>query len=382
MTEARIIGLGVHPFGRHSLSGADQGVVAINEALKDAGLQWTDIQFAYGGSMQAGHPDTIIPKLGPLTGIHFANAVNGCATGGSALSSATFAIKSGDYDLGLVVGFDKHPRGAFAAKPEDNDLPAWYGETGMMLTTQFFAMKIMRYMDQFGISETTLAKIAAKAFRNASKTPHAWRRQPLSVEEILASPMVNDPLRKYMFCNPAEGAVALIVASDKRARELGRDGVRIRSVAMRSRPPGSFEVWAPSLDVERGGSATEIASRAAYDLAGAGPEDIDVCQLQDTESGAEVMHLAENSFCRDGEQEAWVRDGATEIGGRLPVNTDGGCLGCGEPIGASGLRQIYETSLQLLGRADGRQVENARLGYTQVYGSPGVSAVAVLERAA
>ncbi len=124
-----------------------------------------------------------------------------------------------------------------------------------------------------------------------------------------------------------------------------------------------------------------IASRAAYEMAGVGPGDIDVAQLQDTESGAEIMHMAENGFCTDGEQEQWLAEGRTEIGGAMPINTDGGCLACGEPIGASGLRQIYENAQQLSGRAGARQVPGApRLGYSHVYGAPGVSGVAILER--
>jgi acetyl-CoA acetyltransferase len=150
---------------------------------------------------------------------------------------------------------------------------------------------------------------------------------------------------------------------------------------MRTRPPGSFEVFAPSLEVTRGGSATELASQAAWDSAGLGPADVDVAQLQDTESGAEIIHMAENGFCAHGAQEALIAAGETLIGGRLPINTDGGCLACGEPIGASGLRQVYENVEQLRGRATRRQVSGARIGYSQVYGAPGVSACVVLEKA-
>jgi acetyl-CoA acetyltransferase len=115
-------------------------------------------------------------------------------------------------------------------------------------------------------------------------------------------------------------------------------------------------------------------------MAAVAPADIDVAQIQDTESGAEIMHMAENGFCEDGEQEQWLATGATSLGGRLPMNTDGGCMACGEPIGASGLRQVYENVQQLRGRAPGRQVENARLGYSQVYGIPGIAAAVILER--
>ncbi|MEM8633802.1 MAG: thiolase family protein [Pseudomonadota bacterium] len=376
-TDVYIVGAGIHPFGRHDISGLDQGVFAVREALKDVELDWEDMQFAFGGSAAAGAADAMLPRLG-LTGTQFINVANGCATGGSALLSGYWAIKSGEFDLGLVTGFDKHPRGPFNADPEDKGLPKWYGETGLMMTTQFFAMKIRRYMEQFGISETSLGRISEKAFKNGAKTPHAWRREPVDFETIMASQMLSDPLRKFMFCSPAEGGVALILASRKKALQLGRTSCRVRGAAVRTRPEGSFEVFAPSINIQRGKSPTELASAAAFELANLGPEDIDIAQLQDTESGAEIMHLAENGFCVDGEQERMLNDGETELTGRLPVNTDGGCLACGEPIGASGLRQVFENVVQLRHEAGARQVENAHVAYSQVYGAPGLSAVCII----
>jgi len=376
-----IIGAGIHPFGRTpGLTGLQQGVFAVRQALERAGLAWHDIQFAFGGSDAAGNADTMVAELG-LTGIPFINVANGCATGGSAMFGAYSTIKSGEFDLGLAVGFDKHPRGSFSPLPRDWGLPDWYGETGLMLTTQFFAMKIQRYMSMHGITPRTLGAVAEKAFANGVLADHAWRREPVDLDTIMDSAMVSDPLTKFMFCSPGEGAVALILASGKRARELGLPAVRLRAAAVRSRPPGSFEVFSPALDIERGGSPTTVASEAAYAMAGVGPEDIDIAQLQDTEAGAEIMHMAENGFCADGEQTAWIAEGRTRIGGALPVNTDGGCLACGEPIGASGLRQVYENYVQLIGAAGARQVPGKlRLGYSHVYGAPGVSAVAIVER--
>ena len=381
MSDVCIVGIGIHPFGRtDGVSGVDQGVFAVREALRDAGMDWPDVQFAYGASDAAGNPDTMVDRLG-LTGMQFINVRNGCAAGGSALFSAQMAIKSGEFDIGLAVGFDKHPRGAFNALPSEYNLPEWYGEAGYMITTQFFAMKIMRYMQQFGIAPATLGKVAEKAFRNAVHAPHAWRREPVDLDTIMNAPLVSDPYTKFMFCSPAEGGVALILASEKKARELGKPLIRLKAATMRTRPQGSFEVFAPSIDIERGGSATNIASRDAFALAGIGPQDIDIAQLQDTEAGAELMHMAENGFCKDGEQEQWLAEGRTEIGGALPVNTDGGCLACGEPIGASGLRQVYENVVQLRGDGGGRQVPgDPKTAYTHVYGAPGVSAVTILER--
>jgi acetyl-CoA acetyltransferase len=138
-------------------------------------------------------------------------------------------------------------------------------------------------------------------------------------------------------------------------------------------------VFSPWLAPERGPSPTVGAARGAFEMAGIGPDEIDVAQIQDTESGAEVMHLAETGLCQDGEQEDMIQLGETEIAGRLPVNTDGGCLANGEPIGASGLRQVYESVLQLRGRAGARQVpDDPRTAFTHVYGAPGISACTVL----
>ncbi|MEP0189270.1 MAG: thiolase family protein [Erythrobacter sp.] len=380
-----IIGAGIHPFGRtEERTGREQGVFAVRQALADAGLDWTDMECAYGGSAAAGSADIMVNELG-LTSLPFTNVANGCATGGSALASAQQAIASGMYDLALAVGFDKHPRGAFNAKPSQYGLPEWYGQTGMMLTTQFFALKIQRYMQLHGISRESLGLVAAKAFRNGAVTPHAWRRSEIDLETIMNAPMINDPLTKFMFCAPAEGGVALIMASEKKMKELGADGVRIANVSVRTRPPDSFEVFQAGVSIKEGGKPTVLASKAAFEGAGIGPDDIDVAQLQDTESGAEIMHMAENGFCKDGEQEEWLANGWSDRGGKLPINTDGGCLACGEPVGASGLRQVYENVEQLRGRGGERQVAGAdgngpKVGYSHVYGAPGLSAVAILER--
>ena len=379
--EVAIVGIGMHPFGRTpDVSGQDQGVYAVRQALKDAGVEWKDIQFAFGGSQAAGHADTMVSKLG-LTGLQFINVANGCATGGSALFSAANTIASGAFDLGIAIGYDKHERGAFRIKTKEQGLGDWYGKQGLALTTQFFGMKINRYMEKYDISHNTLAKISAKAFRNAEHNPNAWRRQPISEEQILESDMLSYPLTKFMFCSPAEGGVALILARADQAHKYTDTPIYLNAAVVRSRRWGSFEVMAPWIALDDAAGPTVDTSQAAFEMAGIGPEDIDVAQLQDTESGAEIMHMAENGFCEDGDQEQWLAEGRTEIGGRIPVNTDGGCLANGEPVGASGLRQVYENVLQLRGGAGRRQVpDNPSVAYTHVYGAPGISGVTILSR--
>lgn len=381
MTDVAIVGIGMHPFGRtDGVSGMEQGVVAVRRALADAGVQWGDVQFAFGGSDAAGKADTMVSLLG-LTGLPFINVANGCATGGSALISAYNTINSGAAELGMAIGFDKHPRGAFDPKPAEWGLGEWYGTTGLMLTTQFFGLKIQRYLHDHGLSERVLAKVAAKAFRNGARNPNAWRRKPMSEEEILEAPMIAHPLTQYMFCSPAEGAVALLLCRADRAHEYTDRPVFLKAATVRSRRFGSFEVFSPWLSIERGPSPTVDAATAAFEMAGLGPSDIDVAQVQDTESGAEVMHMAECGLCADGEQEELIASGATEIGGRLPINTDGGCIANGEPIGASGLRQVYENVLQLRGDAGEHQVPgDPATAFSHVYGAPGISACTILTR--
>jgi len=236
-------------------------------------------------------------------------------------------------------------------------------------------------MREYGVTRGARARVDKRAVRNGSQNEMAWRRNPLSEEQILEAPVLSDPLTQYMFCNPGEGAVALIVCRADQAHRYSSEPIFIRSCVNRTRRFGSFEVFAPSIPVDLDGGPTIDASKAAFEQAGLGPDDIDLAQLQDTESGAEVMHMAENGFCEHGEQERMIQLGETEIGGRLPVNTDGGCLANGEPIGASGLRQVYENVVQLRGQAGPRQVPgDPQVAYTHVYGAPGVSGVTILSR--
>ena len=376
-----IIGTGLKPFGRHEgVSAIQMGVEAAQAALDDAGLAWSDIQLAFSGSLEVLQPDTMISHMG-LTGIPFTTLYNGCATGGNLLLSAANAITAGAGDIAIAVGMDKHPRGAFSVGDtlESIGLGQWYGETGLALNPQYFAMKTRRYMHDYGITEDCLHRTAVKAFENGARTDHAWRRKAIPYDEIASASMVCDPLRKYHFCSPSEGAAAVILCRADMAARFTSSPVALRADVFRTRLYGSFETLSPSTPVKDAPSPSVQASKAAFEMAGVGPEDIDVAQLQDTEVGHEIMHLAECGFCADGDQEKLVRDGETAPDGRIPVNTDGGLLANGEPIGASGLRQVHEVCLQLRGQAGRHQVPGKpKTGFTHVYGFPGVSCVTVL----
>jgi acetyl-CoA acetyltransferase len=378
MNDVAIIGVGLHPFGRFDKSAMQMGAEAIQAALYDAGLEWKDIQFGVGGSYEVCNPDAVTRLVG-LTGIPFTDVFNACATAASATQFCADTIRLGKYDIGIAVGMDKHPRGAFTDDPAKLALPQWYAENGQFVTTKFFGMKANRYLHEHGISQETLAKVAAKNFRNGALNPNAFRRKPISEEEILASPVLNYPLTQYMFCAPDEGAAAVIMCNADIAHRFPSKPVYLKAAEIRTRRYGAYEVHATSAPLEEDVSPTVYASRAAFEAAGVAPEDVDVIQLQDTDAGAEVIHMAEAGFCADGEQEKLLADAATEIGGPMPVNTDGGLIANGEPIGASGLRQVHELVRQLRGQASERQVPGEpRVGFAQVYGAPGTSAATIL----
>ena len=375
-----IIGVGLHPFGRFEKTAMEMGADAIQLALTDAGVDWKDIQFGFGGSYEVSNPDAVTRLVG-LTGITFTNVFNACATSASAIQQTADTIRLGKYDIGIAIGMDKHPRGAFTDDPAKLALPQWYAQNGQFVTTKFFGIKANRYIHDHNISEETLARVANKNFRNGVLNPNAFRRKEISVEEIMASPVLNYPLRQYMFCAPDEGAAAVIMCRADIAHRYADKPVYVRASEIRTRRFGSYEVHATSAPLEEDVSPTVYAARAAYEAAGIGPEDVDIAQLQDTDAGAEIIHMAETGLCADGDQEKLLADGATEIHGSLPINTDGGLIANGEPIGASGLRQMHELVLQLRGEAGERQVAgDPRVGYAQVYGAPGTAAVTILSR--
>jgi len=373
-----VVGAARTVFGRFDGEDSELAEQAIRGALADSGLTWSDVQFAVGGTNGETKPDNLVSRMG-LTGLPFVTVKNGCATGGVALMTARNGLLAEGDDIACVVGYDNHARGAFNASPARYGIGDWYGETGMMVTTSYFALKIQRYLHEHGIDPRALGYAAEKAFAYASDHPFTWRRKPVSVDEAMDADMINDPLTRFMFCSPDAGATSLVLARGPRAFDLCDRPVRLASVALRGRRPGSFEVFSTWLSPGERTSPSIDASAAAFENAGIVPADVQVAQLQDTESGAEIIHLAETGLVAHGAQTEGYLHGDFAIDGRLPVNTDGGLLANGEPVGASGLRQVYEVVRQLQGRADGQQVPGApSIGFTHVYGAPGISACTVL----
>lgn len=381
MTDVVILGIGIHPFGRFDKSYQQLGAEAAIAALGDAGLEWKQMQFAYLSKMYlpATSGARILKALG-CTGIPIVDVEAACASGGAALRQSILAIQSGQSDLGLVLGVEKMPRGFM--DPSMIYSP-WQIELGLSLNPAYWSLRARRHMHDYGTTEEQIAQVAFKNHKNSVHNPNSMYQKEFSFEEILGSPLVCDPIRRLEICAPNDGAAALVVASAKRAKELGlyEQAIKIaacsHTIARYSadlRCP--IEVLSATADNP---GPTEEAGKLAYAQAGVGPKDIDCFEVQDTDAFCEIEALEGLGLCEPGEGGRLAADGVTAIGGSHPVNMSGGLISKGEPVGASHLGQLVEIVMQLRGTAGPRQVEGARLGLGHVLGAGGNCAVTILQ---
>ena len=371
----RIAGVGLHPFGRFDeRSVIDMGRVAVRQALAMAALGPGGFQAAFCGTVYsgvaAGH--RVLSSLG-LTGIPIVNVEAGCASGGAALRLGLQAIRSGECDTVLVFGMEKMPRGVI----DSSFFEPWQKLAGLSPAPAFFALRARKLMRDSGVTLEHLARVSVKNHKRGVENPYAMFRKEITLEAVLASPIVCDPLRLYMLCSPNEGAAAVVLRAGSNPGD-----VTIAAAALRSHLPGRVlgEHTPLSGTVnDEIPSPTELAARAAYEEAGLGPDDLDVAEVQDTDSGRELLSYEELSFCGPGEAAAWLDRGAADRGGRLPVNMSGGLLSKGEPLGASALAQIVEVFWQLRGEAGARQVDGARTGLCHTVGRGANACVVILQ---
>jgi len=379
-----IAGVGMHPFGRHKNKSPETlSLHAIKAAMLDAGVSYPDIELVLCGKVvhkKEGEGIDLMMKLG-MTGVPIYQVNAMCATGGAMLKLAADAINSGSCEVVLVFGFDKH-EGMFQNLGEQ-----WQNELGMKASPISFATVAQRYMHEYGATEEDFARVAVKAHKNAANNPYAMFRNLISVEDVLESKMVAYPLHLYNFCSPNDGAAATIVCNEKAAQRLGiRKTIKIASTVMQTAqyPPAVLEPANQySVDISNGVGTpvVSLAAAKAYEAAGIGPQDIDVCEVQDTDSSHELVHIEQLGLCAEGEAYKLLREGVFDITGRLPVNPSGGIQCKGEPPGASGLGQICEIVWQMRGEAGARQISQAaRTGLCQVFGWNHVAAVTILQK--
>ena len=379
MAKAMIVGVGMTRFGRHPDKHFTQlGAEAIEEALADANMDFRDIQQAFCSRvyLPSSTGARVMEVMG-RTGISCPDVEGACGAAVVGLRQAMIMVETGQVDIALAFGVEKIGKGFM---PPNILYEDWQCQMGMTQNPQYWALNAMRHMHDYGTTELQIAEVAAKAKRNGALNPKAFFQTPMSVEQIMASTMVTDPLRLYMLCSPVDGAGAAIVCNEKIAHRYSSQPVElVACIHAVSRFP---LLNASSFCATPTGNPSVFAStsQAAYEHAGIGPENIDVVEVQDNDAFSEIEYYEELGFCAKGEGGRLVDEGATEIGGRLPVNTSGGLQARGEPLGASHYGQIYEIVKQIRGQAGPRQVANARVGLAQVFGAWGHCGVTLMKR--
>ena len=376
--EVVVAGVGLHPFGRFPDKDlASLALDAVVEALKDSGVRWKDIPIAYFGhvyyhGMSVG--ETTLSKLG-LTGIPVINVENACSSGSTAFWQAYWGITSGIFDLALAFGAEKVPSGPVtvtaAASPD-----RYIGSDHMMAG---YALRMRRYMEDTGAPATALAQVAVKARQNAALNPYAHRKDTYTVEEVLNSRPIADPLTLYQCCPTSEGAAAAVLCAKDALESYSIDKKRAVRIAAAALTSGNYNgkgsdhsAFSPY--------RTEPAARQAYEMSGIGPDDVDLVQVHDAATIGELQQLEALHLVPWGEAWRATTEGRTGLAGDIPTNTDGGLLAMGHPFGASGIRMIHETVTQLRQEAGPRQVANARVGLAQCSGAGDVTTVHILTR--
>jgi acetyl-CoA acetyltransferase len=374
-----ITGVGMHPFGRFDgVSTTDMGVVAVRAALREAGIGKGGFQAAFCGTayggVATGHK--VLSRLG-MTGMPIVDVEAGCASGGAALMLAAGAIRAGQYDTVLVFGTEKMPKGIIRS----SFFEPWQEEAGLAATPAFFGLRAQRLCLTSGVTKEHLARVVVKNRRHGAANPDAMYQKDTSVEEVLASRVVCEPLHLFMLCSPNEGAAALVLR--RSGLPAAAAPVTLAAAVLRSHIPGpvlSESTPLAGLTDDAVPAPTTLAATAAYEEARLGPEDLDVVECQDTDAARELGSCEELGLCEPGGSAALLDSGATELGGRLPVNPSGGLLSKGEPLGASALGQVVELVRQLRDECGPRQVAGARTALSHTVGRGANAGVVILTR--
>jgi len=365
MRDVKVLGAAIGKFGRHPDQTIEEmAAPVIREALADAGVPFGRIEAAYCGSAYSmmGTGIRVINAVG-VTGIPVTNYEQACASSSTAFREAHRAVAAGLHDVVLVAGYELMGRGLLTTAPADDpDL-----RMGLQVMPVHYALKAREYMDKYGAPREAFAEVAAKSHRNGALAPHAQYQTPMTREEVLAGRPISDPLTIFECSPTSDGATAVVVCAESVARQF--DGYQ-RSITIAGWAAGT-----DSASKEEGNDSTiRHLGALAYEDAGVGPADIGVTQLHDAFSPGEILRMEALGLCPEGEGAALTLAGATAINGSIPINTDGGLLSRGHPVGATGLAQIVEVRLQLLGEAGPRQVEDTpAVGLCQNSGLGGVN---------
>jgi len=378
MSEVYILGTDMIRFGRFPDKTVPQiGAQAALMALDDAGLGIRDMQALYCGNLfqaSAMVGQRILQEIGQ-TGVPVVNTANACATGATAFREAWMAIKAGMYDLVLAVGVEQMGKGLLGGTGGARGIPK-EGLLGSGTMPAVFAEAGMEHARKYGTTFEQFAKISVKNHHHSTLNPKAMYQKETPLEEVMNAEMIAYPNTKLMCSVNVDGSAAAVLASERKARELGMQrAVRVRASVLTSDPWQERDLVMPDVN-----TCTRNAAKAAYEMAGVGPHDIDLVELHDCFATAEMLHYENLGLCGDGEAGKMIDEGQTALGGRIPVNVSGGLLSKGHPLGATGIANLYEVSTHLRGEAGKRQVAGAKLGLTHVIGLGSACAIHVLEK--
>ena len=393
--EVAVLGVGMHPWGKWGRNVVEYGVVAAEAALDDAGVGWRDIQYVAGAdTIRNGYPgfiagSTFAQALG-WSGTRVGSCYAACASGAHAVNMARAQILAGFCDVALVVGADTTPKGFFApVGGERRDDPDWLRFHLLGATNPtYFALYARRRMEVYGATPADFARVKVKNSRHGLANPNARYRKEVTVDEVLASPIVADPRHLLEICATSDGAAAMVLSSMEYARRHGpSQPVRVAAVSTVTPTFPNAVIEMPNFATDSG-AVTAPAERtfrdsiaaAAYEEAGIGPEDLDVAEVYDLSTALELAWYENIGLCKEGEAERLLNDGDTTLGGRIPVNPSGGLACFGEAIPAQAIAQVCELTWQLRGEATGRQVDGAGVGLSINQGLFGHGSSVIVKR--
>jgi acetyl-CoA acetyltransferase len=380
MTDAYIVGVDMIKFGRFPDKTVPQlGAEAALMALDDCGLQIQDMEALYCGNLgqaSAMVGQRVLQEIGQ-TGIPVVNVSNACATGATAFREAWASVKAELYDCVLAVGVEQMGKGLLGGAGGKTGIPK-EGLVGSGTMPAVFAEAGMEHARKHGTTFEQFAKVSVKNHHHSTLNPKAMYQIETPLEEVMNAEMISYPNTKLMCSVNVDGSAAAVICSESKAKELGlmKRAIKVRASVLTSDPWQERDLVMPDVN-----SCTRKAAKAAYEMAGIGPEDVDLVELHDCFATAEILHYENLGLCGDGEAGKLIDDGDVALGGRIPVNVSGGLLSKGHPLGATGIANIYEVSTHLRGEAGARQVEGAKIGLTHVIGLGSACGIHVLEKA-
>jgi len=379
MSDVYVVGIDMIKFGRFPDRKLPEiGAEAALMALDDAGLKIQQMEALYCGNLGQANAmvgQRILQEIGQ-TGVTVVNTANACATGATAFREAWMAVKAGVYDLVLAVGVEQMGKGLLGGTGAGKSIPK-EGLLGSGTMPAVFAEAGMEHARKYGTTFEQFAKVSVKNHHHSTMNPKAMYQIETPLETVMNAEMIAYPNTKLMCSVNVDGSAAAVIASEKKAKELGlmKRAVRIRASVLTSDPWQERDLVMPDVN-----TCTRNAAKKAYEMAGVGPEDIDLVELHDCFATAEILHYENLFLCKDGEAGRMIDEGATALGGKIPVNVSGGLLSKGHPLGATGIANIYEVSTHLRGEAGKRQVKDAKLGLTHVIGLGSACGIHILER--